>query len=172
MTQQNGSTPTTIIQQPASGTIAVPQADRFNELIRTGKPGEFMSYDATLPEYAIMHIEATLGKPKDLSELTNMEIAVSNFLLSDASRETENGQIEEWKRIVIFDDKNVPYSCGSKGIAKSLAVLFPIRGPMPWNPPLLCKVKVEKLSGTRIWMTLQPDMPKLLDQLKALRKAK
>jgi len=128
----------------------------FGKMQRDGSPGELMSYDPQTQQGAMMHLQATLGEVPDLQSLVNQKILVSNFLVHDASSLNEKGKLEEWKRIVIFDAEGQPYSCGSTGVGKSLAVMFPIWGMMPWIPPVECVVKVRRTGNKNIWMTLEP----------------
>lgn len=154
---------------PLAQRGVVERIARFVRMARSGEPGDMFSYDPTTPDGAVMHLMANLSEVPDLSSLVNKTIKVANFLMHDASRENRLGELDEWKRIVIFDEQNQPYSCGSSGVAKSLITMFPIFGMMPWSPPVECDVKIKKLSDGKQWMTIVPTKA-MLDRITKRKK--
>lgn len=123
--------------------------------------GEWMSFDPKTREGGELLMKATLAEAADLSEEANKSINVRHFYAHDVESADEKGEVNRWTRIVVFDDKNKAFACGSMGVRKCLAILLQIRGNMPWEPPLKCTVKVRRLDGAKQWMTLEPDIDSL-----------
>lgn len=117
-----------------------------------------MSFDPKTQEGATMLIKAELLEQKELRELVNMPIKVVHIFAKPITDTDEYGEISGYVRIVIFDESGEAYSCGSRGVLKSLSVLNAIRGPMPWYPPVVCTVKMRTLDNKQNWMTLEPDL--------------
>ncbi|MCJ7767816.1 hypothetical protein MUP79_05460 [Candidatus Bathyarchaeota archaeon] len=120
-----------------------------------------MSFDPKTEEGAIMLIKAELLQQRELKELTNQTINIRHIFAKPIDDVDDNGEVNRYVRIVLFDDSGAAFSCGSKGVLKSLSVLLAIRGPMPWNPPIACTVKVTTLANKQNWMTCEPDLKKL-----------
>lgn len=150
-------------EAPQPMTVAV-YGKALREISTVGAKGEWYSFDPTTTEGAGMLVAATLGEPEKLGKMAGETIGIVHFYACDASKQKQDGEVDEWTRIVLFTDDGKCYSCGSRGVAKSLAVLLRIRGNMPWNPPVKCKVRVDALPGPKLWITLFPDMGTLIRQ--------
>lgn len=133
----------------------------ISPLAKFSHDGGVMSFDATTREGAEMLIKAELLDQRELKELINGKIKVRHIFAKPIEDEDEHGEPNRYVRMVIFDESGAAFSCGSRGVLKSLSVVFAIRGAMPWNPPVACTVKQRSIGDKRIWMTLEPDIDSL-----------
>lgn len=138
-----------------------PTSQALASFVQDGKKGEWFSFDPRTREGGELLIKATLLEQKPMLEMTGETIAVSNFYANDVESVKDDGSVEEFTRIVIFDDKGNAFSCGSAGVRKSLAVMLSVRGNMPWNPPVRCKIKLRSLEKGKQFMTLEPEIDSL-----------
>ena len=124
--------------------------------------GELMSFDPSTPEGNRYFLMATLGEPLKLGEHCNIPIELVHFYAGDASRAKDDGEVDEWVRIVLFTADGKAYSCGSQGVAKSLYVFARSRPILPWNPPIKCTPRTLKTGNGKNWMILYPNEDCLL----------
>jgi hypothetical protein len=144
-------------QPSAEVTIFRPQT--VMEFFGAIGPGVLATFDPKTPEGARMLIAATLENLPSIKTVINTDIFIAHIYSNPASRTAENGvEIEEWRRIVLLDDKGKGFTCGSQGIGKSLGIIALCRGNPPWNPPVKCRVVSEDTGNGRTWMKLVPDL--------------
>jgi hypothetical protein len=144
-------------QPSAEVTIFRPQT--VMEFFGAIGPGVLATFDPKTPEGARMLIAATLSTLPSIKEAVNKEILIAHIYSNPASREGDTpGEMEEWRRIVLLDDKGRGYTCGSQGIGKSLGIIALCRGNPPWIPPVRCTVISEDIGKGRTWMKLVPDL--------------
>lgn len=144
-------------QTSAEVTIYRPQT--VMEFFGAVGPGVLATFDPKTPEGARMLIAATLGELPKIKEAINTDIYVAHIYSNPAHRTNEQtGELDEWRRIVLLDDKGRGFTCGSAGIGKSLGIIALVRGNPPWIPPVKCRVRAEDISGGKTWITLVPDL--------------
>jgi hypothetical protein len=133
----------------------------ISPLAKKSHAGAVMSFDPTTRAGAIMLIKAELLEQRELKELVNTKIKITHIYAKPIEDTDDQGEVNKYVRMVIFDDSGAAFSCGSRGVFKSLSVLHAIRGAMPWDPAIVCTVKLRSLEGKKQWMTLEPDMDSL-----------
>lgn len=148
-----------------SEAIAIPAF----EISAVGRnPSVKMSFNPQTPEGAIRLVQATLEECDKLEDQRGKDLNLVHWMVHPAQTTDENtGEVKEFARIIVWDDKDKPYSCGSIGVDKSIAILEMTRGKAPWSPPLKVKVTVRRLANKNNWMTLVPDIDSLREVLKA-----
>ena len=132
----------------------------------TNRQVNVSSFDVTSDRGRIMLVKATLMDCKPLKDLVNLDINITDYYIHPASSEETNGEIEEFNRVVVFDDKGEAYQCAARGVIKSLAVLTYARGSLPFDPPIKCTVKLKDIGGAKQWLTLIPDLHSLSPEVK------
>lgn len=143
-------------------------AGSLMQVATSGHKCQMSSFDPSSTEGAIMLVKATLMDATPLRDMIGKTIAVTDFYVHDAGREGKDGELDEWSRIVIFDDKGNAYSCGSRGVAKSLGVMCFARRQTQFRPPIRCEVKLKTFPNGHNWLTLTPN----LDDLPAVKSEK
>lgn len=144
-------------QEPETRVVA--QLSGVDALMNDLGYREWMSFDPMTDQGKRLYLQATLKKLDPLEDQKDQIIKITNFYANDASRRSQvPGEIEEWIRIVVFDDTGKAYTCGSKGVLKSLAIIQRVNGKMPYAAGYPVIVRVERLEGGRVWMTLEPHL--------------
>lgn len=134
--------------------------------------GELSTFDPQTPEGAKLFLEATLGEPINIKEAANLDLDICHFYVNKVSKTNDEGEVDEWGRIVLFTEDGKAYSCGSRGVAKSLYVFSRMRPILPWHPPIRVKVKIRNLSNQKQWIVLDPDPKTLIPQMPSARPGK
>lgn len=154
-------------ETPNNGTSVVPYSETISNLyavVTTGYKGTLASFDPSTEEGAEMLVKASLGEVPNIKEIAGQQINLTHFYAHGAAKTHDNGEVDEWTRIVLFDDKGRAFSAGSMGVAKSLAILMQVRKSAKFDPPVLVTVKMKSLGGNRLWIELIPDMNSLLNR--------
>lgn len=133
-------------------------ADRLLQSAADAKPMNAASFDATTPIGGKMLVQATLLPCIPLKEMINKTIHLSHWMAHVAGTTDDQGEFDEFTRIVLFDDKGVAYQCAARGILKSLAVFCFARNSLAFDPPIKCEVKLQDLKGGKQWLSLIPDL--------------
>lgn len=128
---------------------------------RNGTPATLSSFDPTTPAGARLLVQATLLECLQLGEHGNRELHIVDWYAHEAGRTKEDGEFDEWTRVVLFTADGKVYSCGSRGVAKSLAIFAVARNALHFDPPVKCTVQVKKLANAKNWITLVPDLDSL-----------
>lgn len=125
-----------------------------------------MSFDPTTPAGAELLFKCTLDKLTPLSEMQKEYINVQHIFGHPAERyDNDSGEISQFIRSVVIDDKGVAYDCGSEGVRKCITLLRSVRGEPPWKPPIRCQVLVQKTRAGRNWMILRPDAKEIFSNV-------
>lgn len=129
-----------------------------------------MSFNPQTAEGAVRLVQATLQEVPKLEDMRDKELSIVHWMAHPAQMagDTE-GEVKEFNRIIVWDDKENAYSCGSTGVDKSIGLLELTRGKAPWNPPVKVKVKIRRLANKNNFMVLEPDIESLKEALKAKR---
>ena len=155
------------VEQPVEQNKNLSVVPAFSLTIADKAGGVRFSFDPHSPEGAVRLIQATLKEVDKLEDMRDKEIKIVHWMSHPASTvDQQTSEVKEFTRIVIWDDKDKPYSCGSMGVDKSIALLEMTAGKAPWNPPLKVKVVVRRLANKNNWMILDPDIPSLQAILK------
>ena len=135
--------------------------------------GVLATFDPKTPDGARLLVLSTLADIPPIKEALNKEIAVQHVYSNPASRiDPTTGALEEWRRVVLIDDKGNAWDCGSRGIGKSLGIIALCRGNPPWIPAVNCTERVQDLGNSRQWYTLVPDMASIGANVAAPRRAR
>lgn len=91
-------------------------------------------------------IYSAISDAKPLADHLDKVINLANVIVQPVQAEDEKtGEVEEYLRSVLIDDKGVAYSASSTGIKSSLENLFRVFGtPDTWAAPLAVKVTKKK----------------------------
>lgn len=127
----------------------------------TGNRITLSSFKTDNPAGARMLVQATLLPCEPLADVGTRELLLTDWYAHDAGRADEQGEYEEWTRIVLFTADGKVYSCGSRGVAKSLAVFSIARNSLHFDPPIKCVAKRQQLAGGKQWLSLIPDIDTL-----------
>lgn len=126
-----------------------------------------VTFDPSTAEGAEILVNSCLRKPLALKDHANTVIRVRHIVQHDVETVDERGEVSQWNRTVIVDDRGTCYQCGSEGVEKALRIMRLIRKDvLPFDPPVTCTVKLETLDGGKQWMYLDPDMKSLLTTAK------
>lgn len=142
--------------------VAMPENQRIaNRLLQSAadaRPMNAASFDSTTPVGGRMLVQATLMPCVPLKEMINKSINLVHWFAHVAGTTDEQGEFDEFTRIVLFDDKGTAYQCAARGVLKSLAVFSFARGSLVFDPPIKCEVKLADLKGGKQWLSLIPDL--------------
>lgn len=128
------------------------------EVATKATPCLVSSFDPSTPYGRDKLVKATLLDCVPLKEVINKKLNITDFYVHDVAAVNDNGEVDEFSRIVIFDADGTTYQCAARGVAKSLAVLVFTRMAIPFDPPIAVEVKLKSLSDGRQWLTLIPDL--------------
>lgn len=155
----NETEPRSNVSQVSSDALALLVPDGNISRIR-------MSFNPSTPTGAIKLVMATLSECPMLEEKSKEKLSLTDYIIHPASSTGDTpGEVQEFDRIVVFDNDGKAYACGSIGVKKSIAVMELIRGKAPWQPPFVVTVKTRRLGNGNNWMTLEPDMELLAKHL-------
>lgn len=150
-----------------SSEVAIPAVGSIADLTMQSGGKEYASFDVTTDEGARMYLRATMMPlPSIKSKVKEVIDLVHIFAHNVTSQPDEQGEVKEFQRTVIFDDKGQGYDCGSIGVAKSIGIISRIRGMPPFDPPVKVTVTLQELDGKKQWLTLVPDITSLLTRNK------
>jgi hypothetical protein len=90
------------------------------------------------------------------------QIEITDWYCHVAGSTDEQGEFDEFTRIVLFTKDGTAYQCAARGVLKSLAVFAYARNSLHFDPPLKCEVKLLQLKGAKQWLTLIPDMDSIV----------
>lgn len=157
MNQVNAD-PMPVAEQPSDEKTG---ALRLLHASNTGQGITLSSFKVDDPAGSRMLVQATLMPVESIDKALNTVISLVDWYAHDAGRAGDNGEYEGWTRIVLFTADGKTYSCGSRGIAKALAVFSIARKSLHFDPPIKCKVEKQTLAGGKSWLTLIPDLDTL-----------
>lgn len=140
----------------ANGTVAISATAPPVAASLTERFPVSMSFDPTTDEGAMLLFKATLHKAKSIKENANRTLTVCNVLTHGASSEKDGGEVQEWKRTVIIDEKGEAWDCGSMGVDKTLSIIKLAFGPPPYKPGIDCEIRLEDMGGGKQWLSLLP----------------
>lgn len=133
-------------------------ANRLLQSAADSKPMNAASFDSTTPVGGRMLVQATLMPCIPLKEMINKSINLVHWFAHVAGTTDDQGEFDEFTRIVLFDADGKAYQCAARGILKSLAVFSFARGSLAFDPPIKCEVKLQDLKGGKQWLSLIPDL--------------
>lgn len=134
------------------------QADAMMRSAADAKPMNLASFDPATPQGGKMMVQATLMECIPLKDRIGMDLFITDFFCHIAGSTDEDGEFDEFTRIVLFDTDGAVYQCAARGVLKSLAVMAYVRNSLHFDPPIMCKIKLLQLQGKKQWLTLIPDL--------------
>lgn len=111
------------------------------------------SLDVTKQEGRATLLSCLNEDSESKDEHLNTDLRIVNYVLTPASK-VEDGELREWVRCTLVLDDGRRVAFGSLGIIKSLMLIQQLDRPAPWNPPLVKRLKLSKLSNGGNWLTL------------------
>lgn len=129
-----------------------------------GSGRAWTSLDLTKKQHKRAYYNASVADVDGVTTVINSEFNLCDLMLEARNGANDRGEIEDWIKIVLIDDKGECVACGSKGILKSIKALIEIEGLPPWRPGQLVKFRQRELDGGKRWFYLDlidvPDEPK------------
>jgi hypothetical protein len=102
-------------------------------------------------------IFSAITSAQSLADNLDKTINLRHVIIQPVTTEDEKGNVENFLRTVLIDDKDVAYASGSAGIVLAIQSLFDVFGePESWTDPVAIKVVEERGRRGYRYMTIKP----------------
>lgn len=126
--------------------------NRFTMPTETNPNAEgFSSIQATSRQEKMRLYEALTANTNPLKTHTGQTLYIKDVVVTPVTHKDDHtGECRDGYRVILVDDKGVPYHCSSMGVYNAIMTAIQIFGEPTWDDPIPFKVVQIESSGRRV----------------------